>query len=109
MSGEKSRIFYLSPHKGFDRIFREYGVEGRVTPDVLERWAGIASGIWLQLREFEENALERLIEEAAKLGKSLGVAEERLPAFTKDIIRTTLFYLRAAEIIGEITEEDEEG
>ena len=107
-----SGIFYLSPHKGFDEIFKEYGVEDRVSPDVLEdvveKWADVAGEVWLQSGGIEEKVVERLAEEAVKLGKSLGVVEERLPAFAKDVVRTTLFYLRAVEIIGEIIGEVEE-
>jgi len=105
-------IFYLSPHKGFDEIFKEYGVEDKVSPDVLEdmveEWADVAGKIWLQSSGIEEKAVERLAEEAVKFGKSLGVAEGRLPAFAKDIVRTTLFYLQAVEIIGEIVGKVEE-
>ena len=107
MSGEKSCIFYLSPHKSLDKIFKEYGVEDKVNPNVVEEWADVAGKVWLQSGGIERKAVERLAEEAVKLGKSLGVTEERLPAFVKDIVRTTLFYLQAAEIIGDVVEEIE--
>jgi len=113
MSGEKHCVFYLKPHKSLEQIFREYGVEGRVSPGVLEgmveKWADVAGEVWLQSGGVEEKVAERLAEEAVKFGKSLGVSEERLPAFAKDIVRTTLFYIRAVEMIGEIIGEVGEG
>ena len=102
MSGGKPCIFYLSPHKSLDKIFEEYGVEDKVSSAVVEEWADIAGKVWLQSGGIERKAVERLAEEAVKLGKSLGVAEERLPGFAKDIVRTTVFYIRAVEIIGEM-------
>ena len=101
---EKSYMFFLHPHKNFDRIFEEYGVEDKVTPDMLDEWADTATEIFLNA-DNEDECIKRLIPEARQFGRRIGVAEEKLSAFTKDIIRTTLFYLQSLIIIKKMLEQ----
>ena len=86
-------MFFLHPHKTFDKIFEEYGVMDKVTPGLLEKWGETVANIFLQT-ESDHERLELLVHESLKLGRRLGVVEERLPAFVEDIVRTSLFYLR---------------
>ena len=97
-------MFYLRPHKSFDEIFEEYGVEDKVTPDMLDEWADTAAEIFLNT-DNEDECIKRLIPEARQFGRRIGVAEEKLPAFIKDIVRTTLFYLQSLIIIKKMLEQ----
>jgi len=101
-------IFYLKPHRSFDSIFKEYGVEEKVTPEMLDEWTNIVTDTFLETKD-EDKCIKRLIPEARKFGRRLGVSEEKLSAFTKDMVRTSLFYLQAVIIINNIIKQESEG
>ena len=94
---EKARIYYLRPRKTFDEIFEEYGVMDRVNTEMMREWGNVVGEVWAHL-----------VEEAEKLGRRLGVAEEKLTEFVEDVLKTSLFYLLAFEAIERMEVEEAE-
>ena len=92
---ERIRIYHLRPQKTFDEIFKEYGVIDKVTPEILKEWGEAVAENWLQIKEIAEH----LIGETEKLGRTLGVAEKKLPEFIRDVLKTSFYHLLALEII----------
>ncbi len=82
-----NRAYFLHPHKSLDKIEREYKI--KFSEEELNKLAELA--IDLNLKE--------LIAYIAELGQNKGIKGKDLGYFIYDVMRTCIFYAKAAEYI----------
>lgn len=82
--------FIIKPHKNLEKIFKEHRVNP--TKEQLYEFAD----------KFAGAVIEKAVDVTHEFGKEIGVKDEELMDFVRDVVRTMLFYLGAIHMIDRI-------
>jgi len=90
-----SKIFIVKPHKSLDQIQKEYGVK------FSKKLLNLLAELVAKSMKYE-NGVRYVCMGCLAVAEKLGVSEDKIEDFAKDLAKTIIFYYRSVKIIGEI-------